>query len=497
MPDQFKSQIPPWTPEDEAKTNPSLPLVRELPPSESYPTEALGSVLTPACRAIEEAIQAPAALIGQSLLGAAALAVQAHADVAVDGRVYPTSLFLLTVGISGERKTAVDSVALQAHREIEQERIQNALQKKMLYEIELEVYEATKRTAIQNTRGKSKATIESAIKQLGYPPLAPYSEIILMEEPTYEGIVKALGNGQPSIGIFSDEGGRLIGGHALNSDNQLKTVAGLSGLWDGKPISRTRAEDGSHKIYGKRCSLHLMVQPKVLELLTGNATISDQGILSRCLMVSPESRVGSRPYQRIDLTESVEVKNYLSGMRHIFSCPLPCESGSNVLKPRHISVRPQDLNFWITFHNFVEENMKDGARFSSIRGFASKIPEHALRIAGVLSLTENIHATEIGWAHLDSAIHLAQYYLGEALRLHSLASLNPDLALAQRLLAWCQKFPVVHLVQIYQRGPNSVREKAVAQKLIDILVHHNWLRPIEGGLELEGAFRKHVWAVVQ
>ena len=72
------------------------------------------------------------------------------------------------------------------------------------------------------------------------------------EEPTYEGLVKALDTGWPSMGIFSDEGGRFLGGHGMNSENQLKTISGLSKMWDGKAITRTRAGDGSHKIYGRR-----------------------------------------------------------------------------------------------------------------------------------------------------------------------------------------------------------------------------------------------------
>lgn len=55
------------------------------------------------------------------------------------------------------------------------------------------------------------------------PPIAPLHPLTLVEEPTYEGIVKYLDIGQPSIGLFSDEGGRFFGGHAMSRDNQIKT----------------------------------------------------------------------------------------------------------------------------------------------------------------------------------------------------------------------------------------------------------------------------------
>ena len=35
-----------------------------------------------------------------------------------------------------------------------------------------------------------------------------------------------------------------FGGHANKPENMLKSVAGLSKLWDGAPITRTRAAEG-------------------------------------------------------------------------------------------------------------------------------------------------------------------------------------------------------------------------------------------------------------
>jgi len=63
-------------------------------------------------------------------------------------------------------------------------------------------------------------------------------------DPTFEGLTKNLDRSRPSLGIFSDEAGQFLGGHAMNSENRMKTVAGLSTFWDGSPINRARAGDG-------------------------------------------------------------------------------------------------------------------------------------------------------------------------------------------------------------------------------------------------------------
>ena len=63
---------------------------------------------------VAEAVRA----VGGSLLAAASLAVQGQADVHIDGRVLPLSLWLLAVAESGERKTAVDAIAMRAARRV-------------------------------------------------------------------------------------------------------------------------------------------------------------------------------------------------------------------------------------------------------------------------------------------------------------------------------------------------------------------------------------------
>src|SRR5215831_7846721 len=100
---------------EDAKLEPPRPLFRELPPADPFPIGALGNVLGAAARAIHDRVQAPIAICGQSVLAAAALAVQAHADVALPigpSQTKPLSNYFVTVAGTGERKTACDAEAL-------------------------------------------------------------------------------------------------------------------------------------------------------------------------------------------------------------------------------------------------------------------------------------------------------------------------------------------------------------------------------------------------
>ena len=100
---------------------PPAPLRREPPDPEPFPMDALGDVLSPAALAMQSIIQAPDALLGQSVLGAASLVTQAHGSVIIDGRISPLSLFFLTIAASGERKSATDTGALKPVMEKQRE----------------------------------------------------------------------------------------------------------------------------------------------------------------------------------------------------------------------------------------------------------------------------------------------------------------------------------------------------------------------------------------
>ena len=111
---------PTTAPPSEVRTEPPRPLIRELPPADPFPVEALGDVLGAAAQGIHDRVQAPMAICGQSTLAAATLAAQGHADVQLPtNHVKPITNFFVSVAATGERKTATDHEALWPFRKQE------------------------------------------------------------------------------------------------------------------------------------------------------------------------------------------------------------------------------------------------------------------------------------------------------------------------------------------------------------------------------------------
>jgi hypothetical protein len=481
------------------------PLYRKLAPAEPFPVQALGSALAKAAVAIQARTQAPMALCAQSVLASATLAVQAHANIELPtGQNKPLSCYFLTIAGTGERKSTVDNLAIKAVQQREADlRDQDETDRKS-WKDQNEIWEKERSDIIkENPRKKGDAKITAASRQadldaLGDQPKEPLAPIITCEEPTFEGLCRLLAIGQPSLGVFSAEGGQFIGGHGMSDENKLRTSAGLSNLWDGSPIKRVRSGDGSSTLPGRRVAMHLMAQPDVARRMLSDRVLADQGLLSRYLVVAPETAAGSRFFQEVTREVEIAINDFTARTLQILETPPDVKEGTlNELTPRIIKLSDQARAGWIGYSNQVEELLKPGMAYEPIVGLANKLAEHAGRLAAVLTLYDDLNASEVSAEAMANGIALANHYASEALRLFNSSMTDPDLVLAKMLFDWlCQKkLKVVGLRNIYQNGPTNIRTANIARKIMAILEDHGWVSVKEDGETIDGVHQKEVWNV--
>jgi len=478
-----------------------LPLRRETAPAKPYPIKALGKILGGAANAIVDIVKCPDAIAAQSLLAAAALATQAHANVVhpATGEPRPLSLFLVTVAASGERKSAADGFAISPIKKREAELDEKHEPAQRAYRDAQAIYEKARDAIIKGKNsGQSDATKKLAA--LTVPP-APLMPVLTAPDPTLEGLHKLFAIGEPSMGLFSDEGGTFIGGYGMSDEARLRTGSGLSDLWDGKPIKRVRGGDGTIMLRERRLSLHLMVQPGISDGLLANATLLQQGLMSRLLVSAPASRAGTRMQSVPKSTSQPALKRYDERMLKLLRQPQRRVGIHNPeLCPRRIVLSKDARAAWTALADQCERDLAVGQRLEPIRGFANKLPEHALRISAVLELFDNPAATEISVETFARAEIIASYYTDEALRLFEQGSSSLEINRAEKVLKWLHDRwgkPKVGLSHIYQLGPNSVREAAVAREAMAILEQHHLVIRLEGGDKIEGKRHKDAWEIVQ
>jgi hypothetical protein len=85
----------------------------------------------------------------------------------------------------------------------------------------------------------------------------------------------------------------------------------------------------------------------------------------------------------------------------------------------------------------------------------------------------------------------------EALRLFNSGIADLNLQEANKLLEWLRikDKKIITLPEVYQYGPNSIRDTKKARQLMTILTEHGYALPSTNGAEFEGMIRKEAYEV--
>ena len=462
------------------------PLRRDPDPPVPFPVAALGAALAPAARRIAEVVQVDDALPSQSLLVSASLAAQPHGNVVVDGRVTPLSLYCVAIAESGDRKTTVDRLAMASHARYE-EHLQNQYHTDLpAAKRAVDAFEAAYKHVLAVNKKNPWRDVQAALAALGERPEPPPLPVHLCGEPTYEGLAKALAYGQPTMGLFNDDGAMLLYGAAFSDDHAIKTASGLSRIWDGAPMTRVRAGDGVLIIQHKRLALHLMIQPAIAPRLFADPTLRGQGFTARFLTCWPRHR-GVRTYQRVDLSADPAVVNAHNAITALLEKPYRCRQNPKTgevvvgeLDPPGLTLDTEAMDLYVAYHDHVEAQRIPSGPMHPIREWSAKAPEHMLRIAGVLALLDDPDALTIGGTVMDRAIQIADFYAVETIRLNGSAIADPDVLAAEALLEWAIQWQGEHpewaVREVVHFGPSSIRDTERVRYLLGMLEQHGLAR---------------------
>lgn len=226
-----------------------------------------------------------------------------------------------------------------------------------------------------------------------------------------------------------------------------------------------------------------MMQPEASRGLLSDATAADQGILSRLLVSAPASRAGSRLQKPHAESTEPALRKYETRILDLLERRAPVVVGTtNALDPRKLPFEARAAAAWTRLADEIEVRLGAGGEYEPIRGFANKLAEHIARLAGVLTLVEAPEAGEIDAATLWRAAVIGDYFAGEALRLFEAGAVSPEIARAEKALAWLQTRgeETFGLATLYQFGPNCIRDAATARKTLEVLEANGWVARLEG-----------------
>lgn len=300
-------------------------------------------------------------------------------------------------------------------------------------------------------------------------------------------------------GLFTAEGGILVGGAAFNDESRMRTAALLNQLWDGEAIRRLRVGTGTSFLPGKRCCAHIMMQQVVADRLLGDSMLDGMGMLARMLIVAPESTAGSRLFKADAPQNAPILRIYNDRITALLGMEAATHDPSGrELAPRVLPLDTDAAAAWIMFHDQCETAIRPNGELVTIKAFAAKLAEHAGRLAAVLALYADPQVAAVPLWAMQSGTQLAGHYAMEMLRLHGGASIPVSLRHAQKLLEWWQRRdePMLHLAKVYQYGPPDLRTAKAAKEAIKALVDHGWVERLEPGVEVDGKPRRDVFRLV-
>jgi hypothetical protein len=455
-----------------------------------YPIGALPPVMRDAIEEYQTFGQQPVELVACSALSAASLCCQALVDVDRDGNlVGPCSLSIMVVAVSGERKSAADKrmrreiVAwLKERREKDAPALQAAERRFAIWQTRKDGILLKIKRLSGSAKIEDEADLQQLVKDLekldGERPDMPLQVELFHEDTSPERLAVNLARSWPSASLWSDEGGLVVGSHAMSDEVALRFLGLLNRLWDGGEFKRERETTTSAHIRGRRFTVSLMVQPKILGrlLAVGDGIARGAGALARFLMMWPPTAIGTRPYRTGDLDSSV-LKAFDRRLRELLDSKLTLDKEGG-LEPPTLRLSPTAFEVWRKFHDEVEVELGRGKEFADLPDFGSKVAEQAARVACILHLFAGGRTDEmIGAEMMTAGARVALWHLYETRRIFSITGHSGEIVDAQLLMEWLRTREDNPTLQIIlQFGPGCLRDKKRRNAAITVLVEHGLAR---------------------
>lgn len=360
-----------------------LPLSQSETVLNPYPIHALPPLAQEAVTAISEHVQSPIAMTAQCVIGAMSHIAQAkvNAPHPFNAHGEPCSLFLLTEGQSGSRKSTSRNLADQAI--IKHERKQYEA-----YRQELEQWKSAQ-------AGLPKKDREAYCAE--NPP--PNDPSTLYSDITLESIAGLFIDGVlNNASIASDEAGQFFGGHSMKADTRNQALGGYAKLFDDGFVERTRSKsnlNGSGRAYDVRLTFNLQGQHEVLAEALKDPVLRGQGFLPRFILTIPENLAGTRLQDAIYRNKNASTDHrliaYWTRCEYLLDdCP-HVKSEDELHNGRYVlPMNEEAKEVDAAFYNMFEELQGKGKRYEYLQAFASRASQLARRLATVFAYFEGL-----------------------------------------------------------------------------------------------------------
>ena len=467
-------------------------LIVQLDPQE-YPLDALPDAVRCAVEEVAGFVKAPIPLIATSALSAMSLAIQAHADVQrAEKLTGPTSLFMLAIADSGERKSTCDGFFTKPIRDYEAKEQEAAKPTVRAYKSEHEAWEAQRSGLKEKIKALAKDGKPSAlqVQQLHDldedEPTSPRVPRLIYGDTTPEPLAFNLATQWPSGGIVSSEAGTVFGGHGMGGDSAMRNMALLNQLWDGASLKVDRRSSESFTVRGARLTMALQVQEATIRAFfdSTKGLARGTGFLARFLVSWPQSTQGMRHFTEAPANWPA-LAAFNDRLTAILNRAAPIDE-DGALTPAMLTLAPDAKAAWVAFHDTIEVELSSGGELCDGKDVASKTADNAARLAALFhTFTGSIGPIDI--EAMEAAARVTAWHLTEAKRFLGELAMPAELANPARLeawlLAWCKREHTdkVPTREVQRHGPGGLRDKKTCLDAVKELAELGRARLVQDG----------------
>lgn len=205
----------------------------------------------------------------------------------------------------------------------------------------------------------------------------------------------------------------------------------------------------------------------------------------------PESNMGKRKYRRPSPEDEAAAAHFHDAIEACLVATLedPTE--------RMLSLSEEALGVCIEFHDNIERELGPGGWAADISGFAAKAPEHACRLAAIMTLFEDRKIDVISGDVMEAACKMVKYYLLQHRYLCIAATNETEVAHAQTLLDWLRRNIAAGegfaTDRILQFGPVHARRAKSLDRMLGILKQYGWINELPSGTTIDGKKRRKAY----
>lgn len=403
-----------------------IPLVQaESLTKAPYPIDTFPIQLKEVVIAISEYVQVPIAMTAQCVIGAISHIAQARVNAPnqFNPQGEPCSLYLLTEGQSGSRKSTCRNITDKIIIQREHKRYE-------LYRYEFQQWQS--KCIGLNKKVRDTNYIENP------PPLDPST---LFSDITLESISGLYIDGViNNASIATDEAGQFFGGYTMKGEMRTQAIAGYAKLFDDGFVERTRSKsnlNGSGRAYDVRLTFNLQGQHEILANALKDPVLRGQGFLPRFILTVPENLAGTRlqddAYRAKNINTDPRVIAYWNRFEYLLD-----EHSKQLLDQENhnrryvIPMNDEAKSINDSFYDLIESLQGVGKRFEYLQEFASRASQLARRLATVFAFYEGL--PYIDAKILECACEVVKHSLNEWARYADIeVKKESD---AQRLIKW-------------------------------------------------------------